>query len=452
MPLLAEAISRYHGLLDSGGYLRNLDWAELLHERMRQRHLVNSGRVISPILRPEFITRPQLERLCSVAGRLSAILEQIETWASENSHLGRRMQLIPAEKMLAALPCGYARSGVATRMDAGIQNGSLRMHGAESCKPAGFAYGEMLADLFLALPVMKEFQASGYRVSKLGDRRTLWTAIRETWRQFGGGTGSPQVGIVELNSPIGQGVTEGALLVEILRGCGAKALLVRAEELDFREGKLCAGDFRIDVVLRRFLTRELIARFELSHPLLRAYDAGAVCVVNGFRSEMGRRRAIFELLTDDAVLEKLSAADQELVGAHVPWTRIVSARKTSFRGTEVDLLPLLQRNRSQFLLLPNDPAVEEPVYVGAKLSAAAWGEGLQAALRTPYVVQETSACEPRVFPVLQYGEVQLKRATVSVHPNICGGVLQGASASLESWDDGFARPLAVAPVLVLDRN
>jgi hypothetical protein len=450
MPLLYEAIAKYHELLDSRSY-RDLGWAECMQEEMRRKHLVESGRIISPVLRPEFISRPQLEQLSGVAERLTTILDKVEEWAAESPQLLRRIQMVPAEKMLVALSCGYPRSSIATRMDAGLQNGTLSMRGVESCKPIGLAYGDLLADVFLAQPIMQDFRRGGYRASKLGKKGSLLATIQRAWKQFGG-TRAPQVAIVEFGRVPGNSASEGELLAEILRASGAPARRVQPEELQFRDNKLRVGDFEIDVVFRRFLTRELLARFDLSHPLLRAYEAGAVCVVNGFRSEMARRRAIFELLTDEAVLVKLSAADQTLVRSYIPWTRFVSARKTRYKEEEVDLLPFIRRGRQRFVLRPNEDTSEDPVFVGARLSQATWDGAVQAALRSPYVVQEHQTLPPQTFPLLQYGEVQLKQVTVSMHPNVYDGELQGASASLEFWSNGFARPVALAPVLVIDRS
>jgi hypothetical protein len=450
MPLLSEAIAKYHALLDSSRY-RDSGWAESMQEEMRRRHLVESGRIISPVLRPEFISRPQLEQLSSVAERLTAILDQVEEWAAESAQLLRRIQMVPAEKMLVGIPCGYPRSSIATRMDAGLQNGSLSMRGVESCKPMGLAYGDLLADLFLAQPIMEEFRRGGYHASKLGKKGSLLATIQHAWTQFGG-TRAPRIAIVEFGGMPGKSPTEGELLAEILRSSGAPARFVQPEELEFRDNKLRAGDFEIDVVFRRFLTRELLARFDLSHPLLRAYQAGAVCVVNGFRSEMARRRAILELLTDEAVLAKLTAEDQQLVRSYVPWTRFVSARRTRYKGEEVDLLPFIRRGQHHFVLRPNEDTSETPVFVGARLSQSTWEDAVQAALRSPYVVQEHQPLPQQAFPLLQYGEMQMKQVTVCVHPNVYDGELQGASASLEFWSNGFARPLALAPVLVIDRN
>ena len=66
-------------------------------------------------------------------------------------------------------------------------------------------------------------------------------------------------------------------------------------------------------MFRRVSTREILTRWDLSHPLLRAYRDGAVCVVNSFRAEFAQRRALFDLLTDETVTAHLPAADRKLI-------------------------------------------------------------------------------------------------------------------------------------------
>ena len=41
-------------------------------------------------------------------------------------------------------------------------------------------------------------------------------------------------------------------------------------------------------------------RFDLTHPLVRAYREHSVCVVNSFRSELAHKKAMFGFLTDDS--------------------------------------------------------------------------------------------------------------------------------------------------------
>ena len=110
--------------------------------------------------------------------------------------------MLPAEKMLAAVPHGYSRSGVAASMDANLRNGSLLLQGVDACKPAGLGYSNLLADLFLELPIVKEFKRGRYKLSKLGGPKPLLQAIQSAYRQFGG-KNKPAIAIVELGQESG---------------------------------------------------------------------------------------------------------------------------------------------------------------------------------------------------------------------------------------------------------
>ena len=123
MAQLGEAISRYHKLVEQEGF-GDGSWADELQERMRQLHLTESGRVVAPILRPHFISRRQLDTLTRVTNHLAEILDRIEAIALASPHLLNRLQMLPAEKMLAAIPSGYSRFSVTSSMDAAVRNGS----------------------------------------------------------------------------------------------------------------------------------------------------------------------------------------------------------------------------------------------------------------------------------------------------------------------------------------
>jgi hypothetical protein len=90
------------------------------------------------------------------------------------------------------------------------------------------------------------------------------------------------------------------------------------------------------------------------------------------------------------------------------------------------------------------------VFIGAEMSSSAWDRAVRLALRTPYVVQERFSCGSQLFPVYQYGELQMKQAEVSVHPHVLNGKVHGVSAALEVSTAGCSTPLAIAPVLLLE--
>jgi hypothetical protein len=449
MAQLGEAIARYHKLVEQDRY-RDPVWAEQLQERMRQLHLTESGRLLAPILRPHFVSRRQLDTLIRTTAHLAEIFDRMAEIAFASPRLLHRLQMLPAEKMLAAIPAGYSRFNVTASMDANVHNGSLRLQGLNTCKPNGLVYSDLLAELFLDLPLVKEFKRDHYKLSKLGSGRHLLQAIHGAWREFDRSRSKPAIAIVEMSQEPETAGSEGHLMAEAFSQQGAQARVLAPERLEYSGGKLRAGDFTIDVVFRRMLTRELLTRFDLSHPLVQAYREGAVCVVNSFRSEFAQRRSVFDLLTDETVTGSLTSADRKLIRTFVPWTRVVSARKTKHQDQEIDLPEFILAQRERLALLPCEDASDQRAYIGADLTQAAWDRALRLALRTPYVVQERPVTEPEMFPIYQYGELKMKTAAVTMHPHIFNGEMHGASAVLHTCSDGSAAHLAVAPVLLLE--
>ncbi len=450
MAQLSGAIARYHNLFEHHRY-RDLAWAEELQETMRQQHLTHSGRLIAPVLRPQFITLRKFETLTRVAERFASILDQIEAVALRSPPLLDRLRMLPAEKMLAVLPSGYSRFCVTSRMDVQLQNGSLSVRGYETCKPRALGFSEPLADLFLTLPIVKEFKRSRYKLSKIGGRKFLAAAILQTWKDFGG-FGRPNIAIVEFGDESASDSTEGHFLAELFNRAGFSARVISPDQLEYKNRRLRARDFEIDVVFRRLLTRELLIHFDLSHPLLLAYRDRAVCVVNNFRSEIAHRRSLFDLVTDENVTADLPFSDRRLIRTFVPWTRVVSQKKTRYREQDVDLPEFVRRTRERFVLRPNEDAGDEQIFVGAEMSPSAWDRALNLALKTAYVVQERFAFGRDLFPVFQSGELQMKEAETSVHPHIFNGKVQGASAALQITCGGCASPLGIVPVFLLSEN
>src|SRR6266851_7428926 len=253
MAQLGEAISRYHKLIEQGVY-RESAWAEELQERMRQLQLTESGRVVSPILRPHFVSRRQLETLARATGHLAEILDRVEAIARASPPLLNRLQMLPAEKMLAALSPGYSRFSVTSSMDAAVRNGSLSLQGLEACKPAGLAYSSLLADLFLELPIVKQFKRGRYKLSKLGGNEHLLRAIHDAWREFdrksrppgsvnGNGKSKPAIAVVQIGQENDATTSEGLLLAETRSRQVACARVVSPNELEYSGGKLRAGEY-----------------------------------------------------------------------------------------------------------------------------------------------------------------------------------------------------------------
>src|ERR1041384_1073964 len=105
MSYLDDAVVRYNKSLETA--FRDLSWAEALHGKMENSGLSAGGRLICPFLRPNFLSRRQYEHLVKTGEALICAIDRMEQMVLSSPALLARLQLLPAEKMLAAIDPGY---------------------------------------------------------------------------------------------------------------------------------------------------------------------------------------------------------------------------------------------------------------------------------------------------------------------------------------------------------
>jgi hypothetical protein len=266
---------------------------------MAEQHLIVNGRPVTPVLRPHFISRRQYTNLMKTAELINTAIERVRTLALENPALMARMEMLPAEKMLAQVDPGYA-APVAALLDTQVNNGSLHMTGSQADLPAGVLYNEALSNIFYdALPV-KDIRKR-FKLSKTGGSKPLVQALLKAWKQFGGSR-EPVIGVLEFKQAFETPEShESMLLVELFRKSGYRPRSYRPTSWSTANGCCGRADFALDVVYRNLRAHEFLMRFDLRHPLVRAYRERRVCVVNSFRTELTRKRALLALLTDPEV-------------------------------------------------------------------------------------------------------------------------------------------------------
>jgi len=447
MSQLDDAVVRYNKLLENGPF-SDLAWAEALHERMEAAKLSTGGRLICPFLRPNFISRRQFESLVKTGETLICAIDRMEQMVLANPALLGRLDLLPAEKMLASIDPGYQALEVAARLDTHLNNGSLHVVQYNADSPTGGGYSDALADLFYDAPPVKEFRKK-YALSKIGSRKHLLQALLKSYKQFGG-TKKPNIAIVEFRAAYGASQSEYDLYRDYFREEGYNVEIVAPEQLEYRNRVLRKGNFEINLVYRRLGVQEFLIRFDLAHPLVQAYRDHAVCVVNSFRSELAHKKAMFGLLTDESVTAKFPAAERKVIREHVPWTRLVTAAKTTYHDKTVDLLDFITQNREKLALKPNDDYSDLHTYFGWEMDAAEWERALKQATRSPYVVQERVDPVRSVFPVWNFGAMEFRDMQVDVHPHAYLGKVQGCSSWLSTGKAGFSSAAGIVPTFILD--
>jgi hypothetical protein len=450
MTQIGEAIARYHKSLETEPYA-DLAWAHALQERMTAQRLSVAGKPVSPVLRPHFITRRQYVSMVRGVESLSSAIERVQNMAIGTPQLLSRMELLPAEKMLAAVDPGSAFLSVTSLINTHINNGTMRVEQYNPDTPTGVAYGDLLSDLFYDAPPVKELRKR-YALEKMPGMKHLLQAVLKAYKEWGGKNKRPNIAILEFRQPFQTAESgENVLIAEFFRKHGFPTEIATPEQVEYRNNVLRKGEFAIDLVFRRIRIQEFLVRFDLTHPLLRAYRERAVCVINNFRSEMAQKKAIFDLLTDDAITASFPAAERKAIREFVPWTRVVHGAKTTFHEKEIDLTEFILQNRERLVLRPNDDNADLNSFRGSEVDDSAWEKALKTALRTPYVVQESLEPVIETFPLLTYGHLEMRKMKVDVYPHSYLGKVQGCSSWLTSVGaGGFSTLSGVAPTFILE--
>jgi hypothetical protein len=447
MTQLDEAISRYHRILESEPY-RDLRWVKNLQDQMEARQLSAGGRLICPFLRPNFVTQKQYDNLVKTGESLISAVDRMLHTALASPQLLSRMQLFPAEKMLAAIDPGYQVSEVSAQLDLQIQNGSLHVMQYNADALTGAAWSEGLSDLFYDCPPVKEFRRR-YTLTRMGGKKPFLNAVLKAYKMFAGAK-KPNIGILEFRDPTGR--SEYEIFREYFQREGFNTELVTPEQLEYRNGVLRSGNFNIDLIYRRISAQEFLLRFTLNHPLVQAYRDHNVCIVNSFRSELSHKKAMFALLTDEALVAKFPIAERKAIREHVPWTRVVKAGKTMGREEPIDdLIQYIKQNREKLVLRPNDEYSDLHSYIGYEHDEGSWSRAIREAERSPYVVQESVKPARTVFPLMNFGHLEFKEMQVDVQPQAFLGKVAGCSSYVSSSGAGsYSLASGITPTFIID--
>lgn len=245
---------------------------------------------------------------------------------------------------------------------------------------------------------------------------------------------APRIAIVDLKDLPTQ--EEFILFRDYFQAQGCAATICSPQELEFDGNVLRHKDFKIDIVYKRLLVNEYLPFIEEYPALLKAYEAGKICMVNSFRSKLIHKKALFAVLTNERYRNLFNDSEREVINSHVPWSRRVREGKTEFHGQSVDLLSHIVGQRDRLVLKPNDDYGGHGIYIGWNASEAEWADALQVALTDgDYLVQERVPTAREVFPaLLSDGSIEYAEQLVDLDPLLFWGKVGSAFTRLSSTE------------------
>lgn len=399
---LQTVIDEYHALLDEATARET--YARLETGIRARGMLVGKGRerLICEVLRPRFVVPAQYLLLKTAARVVGRAIQRVGAAALRDEALLAPYALTAQERELLAIDPGYPGAAVFGRLDGFLAPDGAWCWFVESNleSPAGIAYEDALVEEFQALPVMEAF-SRGRHIHVFTLWRRLHHTLLEAWATWGG-QGAPTAAIVDFREAVTR--PEFEFLRDRFGEAGTPTIIADPDELRYDGATLYAEQdgrrTEIGLVYRRVLQHEFLTRYDLSHPLVRAYAERRVCVVNPFRSKPVHTKLIMALLSDEdgPGWALLDAEERAAVAAHVPWTRIVRPGETRYGGERVDLLAFAAANRERLVLKPNDEYGGSGVILGWTASEDQWRTVLAAAQQSPWVVQERVPLPEEEYP------------------------------------------------------
>ena len=427
--MFPEAVARYHDLL------ANQELAEssraTLDDGLERAKLIFGGRRLSPYLRPHFVAEADFARITQICETVWSAIQKVKDAAVEDERIIDRLGLTDIERELVAIDPGYRQVSPTARLDSFLTAARYSFVELNGESPAGIAYADAAYDIFSSLPVMKEF-AKYYNVRPLYGRGFMLDVLLKSYEEFVGHVPErkPRIAIVDL--PGVPTVKEFELFREFFEANGYPSVICTPQELEFSNHRLSAGGQKIDIVYKRLLVNEYLPIIDEYPALLNAYRAGAICMVNSFRSKLIHKKALFAVLTDKRYAPLFSDAELAAIRAHVPWTRVVRDEQSDYEDAPLDLLEFIRHNSQRLVLKPNDDYGGHGITIGWNVDQTAWDAAIEQALANgDYLVQERVPTARETFPALtEDGRIEFAEQLVDLDPLLFNGKVGSAFTRL----------------------
>jgi len=418
--MIMDAIQYYHDLL-TDDVATEMD--AFMREKQRERGLYFGDRPLCVVLRPHFY---QLEDWLYLKTRMEILLtafRRAHEICISSPEMRAQLYLSDAEEAMLELDDHKIIPWTSSRLDTFyvVEERTLKCVEYNAETPAGIGYGDVLSEVFWESAPMQAF-CDKYFCRPLPGQALLTDSLMAAYRKWRSPSHPdiPQIAVLDWGDvpTLNEHEISRAYFERYLN---TQSVLADPRILEYRDGNLYAGGFRIDMIYKRVLWSELLDMMGTDNPVIRAMKDGNVFITNSASAKLMAKKAALSFLSDERNRHLFTQAQLNAISDHIPWTRTVEERKTEFEGHEIDLMEFVAQNRDRFVLKPNDEYGGKGVVLGWEASQDVWEATLRNALDFPYVVQEKVQIVERDFPSWLNGELDVSMRYVDADPYIFGG-------------------------------
>lgn len=416
--LCHEAVTRWHHLLREGA----LPADDPGLERLRGLTAYGDRRVMQ-VVRPHFITPARYESEALACALVARALAKVCAAVREDGHVLDELEVHGHERDLILIDPGFENPDVFDRFDA-FASKRLGLVEVQGAAPGGVGYVDEAARAFQEMEIYARFseELDAEPVLVAGPlRESMLTA----WSDFGG-DGDPSIAIVDWDdAPL---MMEFELIRDDLVAAGLDTQICDPRRLRFEGGRLQGPGGPIDLVYRRLVIMDCLARPDDVKPLVDAARAGAVCLVNPFASDLMGHKSIFDLLTDEENDFGLTAPERNAVRNHVPWTRVLVSQAEPHDRRTVGVEEVVE-HRTSLVLKPVHDYGGHGVTLGWETDPREWEEIVSRAVADGHLVQRRIQAHREPWPY-DAPEFPLRELYVDNDPYMFRGRMGGILARL----------------------
>jgi hypothetical protein len=398
-----------------------------LTELQRSSGILHGERPISPFLRPYFLESSRYRSIQRAAASISDAFEAMTAAALVNPELSDILDLSEKELRFARIDPGYRATSITGRLDTFLDDAGFKFLEYNAENPAGIGDQLALEKLYSHVPLVGAFlqaNANFFPQPQIG----LISAIDSVYREWGGKKPKPNIAIVDWEGV--DTAPEFEILREFFESAGYATVICDPSELEYAGGALLFGGFEVDVLYKRVIIHEFLERFDETHPIARAMAAGAVCMVNAFRSKVPHKKSSFAIVTDPKYSGLFTPQQLGHVRQHIPWTRRVREGWTTFKDETIDLAAFMRSNRDRLVLKPNDDYGGKGISIGWECTESEWDDAIDIALAQPFVVQERVNVEKTRIALFSESEAHVEELNVDFDPFLFNGTVEGGLVRL----------------------
>jgi uncharacterized circularly permuted ATP-grasp superfamily protein len=342
--------------------------ARLLSER-----ILFGGNPLPTSIKPHFIRRSDNEAWTAKLAILLRALEKTAEYLRHDAAFRQNGPFAPEAWELLDIDPGYRRPAVICRPDVIYRRTEVGLLEMNADSPAMMLYADAVQEIQRELFPLNDIDRDevltfDHRIPVLHD------ALLETYREWGGMAARPVIAI--LDWPGQKTASEQEALAAQFTRLGTPAFTCHPADLELRGGRLYGRGEPIDIVQRRLLFPEVVARRAEVAPLLTAYREHLVCVVNPLRSYLVGCKAILAELSGSRRITHLDAEERIAIRDVLPCTVLPDERD------EAELL-----DRHKWVLKPSFGSGGNGVVIGPFVSQETWEAALQVAKRGDWIVQ-----------------------------------------------------------------